>query len=134
LFLAAPQSQTRVPALQASLVSSGQRYGLVSPHIYVPVADIDQNYAATGKYSVSCLLGYMTCSLMKVKLGFGGKSRQSSGSKSEPNKKLEQMRIKELIQGPSRTEDRLYALVARVSGYRSRGPGSISAATRFSEK
>jgi hypothetical protein len=134
LSLAAPQSQARVPALQASLVSRGQRYGLVSPHIYVPVADIDQNYAATGKYSLSCLLGYMMCSLVKVKRGFGGKSHPFSGSKSEPNNKLERMRIEELIQGPSRTEDRLCGLVDRVPGYRSRGRGSISDITRFSEK
>jgi hypothetical protein len=59
LFLAAPRSEARIPAsagvrpaLQASLVAGGQRSGLVSSHIYVPVADIDQNYAATGKYSV----------------------------------------------------------------------------------
>jgi hypothetical protein len=30
--------------------------------------------------------------------------------------------------------DRLYGLVVTVSGYRSRGPGSITGATRFSEK
>jgi hypothetical protein len=30
--------------------------------------------------------------------------------------------------------DRLCGLVVRVPGYRSRGPGSISCATRFSEK
>jgi hypothetical protein len=30
--------------------------------------------------------------------------------------------------------DRLCGLVVRVSGYRSRGPGSIRGATRFSEK
>jgi hypothetical protein len=30
--------------------------------------------------------------------------------------------------------DRLCELVARVPGYRSRGPGSIPGATRFSEK
>jgi hypothetical protein len=32
------------------------------------------------------------------------------------------------------TTDRLYGLVVRVSGYRSRNPGSIPATTRFSEK
>jgi hypothetical protein len=32
------------------------------------------------------------------------------------------------------TPDRLYYLVFRVPGYRSRGPGSILGATRFSEK
>lgn len=59
VFLAAPRSQDRIPAStgvrpasQASLVADGQRSGLVSSHIYVPVADIDQNYAATSKYSV----------------------------------------------------------------------------------
>jgi hypothetical protein len=31
-------------------------------------------------------------------------------------------------------KDRLCGLVVRVSGYRSRGPGSIPGATRFSEK
>jgi hypothetical protein len=31
-------------------------------------------------------------------------------------------------------EDRLCVLVARVPGYRSRAPGSILGATRFSEK
>jgi hypothetical protein len=31
-------------------------------------------------------------------------------------------------------EDRLYGLVVGVPGYRSRGPGSIPSATRFSEK
>jgi hypothetical protein len=31
-------------------------------------------------------------------------------------------------------EDRLSDLVSRVSGYKSRGPGSISGSTRFSEK
>jgi hypothetical protein len=31
-------------------------------------------------------------------------------------------------------KDRLSGLVVRVSGYRSRGPGSISCATRFSKK
>jgi hypothetical protein len=31
-------------------------------------------------------------------------------------------------------DDRLCSLVARVAGYRSRGPGSIPRATRFSEK
>jgi hypothetical protein len=30
--------------------------------------------------------------------------------------------------------DSLYGLVVRISGYRSRGPGSIPDATRFSEK
>jgi hypothetical protein len=30
--------------------------------------------------------------------------------------------------------DRLYVLVVRVPGYRSRGPGSNPGATRFSEK
>jgi hypothetical protein len=30
--------------------------------------------------------------------------------------------------------DRLHCLVVRVPGYRSRGPGSIHGATRFSEK
>jgi hypothetical protein len=30
--------------------------------------------------------------------------------------------------------DRLFGLVARVPGYRSRGPGLIPGATRFSEK
>jgi hypothetical protein len=30
--------------------------------------------------------------------------------------------------------DRLCGLVVRVPGYRSRGPGSISGATRFTEK
>jgi hypothetical protein len=30
--------------------------------------------------------------------------------------------------------DGLYGLVVRVPGYRSRGPGSIPGATRFSEK
>jgi hypothetical protein len=30
--------------------------------------------------------------------------------------------------------DRLCGLVVRVLGYRSRGPGSIAGATRFSEK
>jgi hypothetical protein len=57
--LVAPHSQDRIPAstgvrpaLQASLVADGQRSGIVSPHIHVPVADIDQKYAATGKYSV----------------------------------------------------------------------------------
>jgi hypothetical protein len=35
---------------------------------------------------------------------------------------------------PSSAVDRLYGLVVRVSGYRSRGPGSIPGATRFSEK
>jgi hypothetical protein len=30
--------------------------------------------------------------------------------------------------------DRLYGLVVRVPGYRSRGPGTIPGATRFSEK
>jgi hypothetical protein len=57
LFPVAPRSQEPIPAstgvkpaLQAALVADGQRSGLVSSHIYVPVADIDQNYAATGKY------------------------------------------------------------------------------------
>jgi hypothetical protein len=31
-------------------------------------------------------------------------------------------------------KDRRFGLVARVSGYRSRGPGSIPGASRFSEK
>jgi hypothetical protein len=31
-------------------------------------------------------------------------------------------------------EDRLCGLVVRVSGYGSKGPGSITGATRFSEK
>jgi hypothetical protein len=31
-------------------------------------------------------------------------------------------------------DDRLCGLVVRVPGYRSKGPGSISGATRFSEK
>jgi hypothetical protein len=30
--------------------------------------------------------------------------------------------------------DRLYGLVVRVPGYRSRGPGSIPGSTRFSDK
>jgi hypothetical protein len=34
----------------------------------------------------------------------------------------------------SNIEDRLCGLVARVPGYRSRGPGSVPGATRFSEK
>jgi hypothetical protein len=33
-----------------------------------------------------------------------------------------------------RNADRLCGLVVRVPGYRSRGPGSILGATRFSEK
>jgi hypothetical protein len=59
VFLAAPRSQDRIPAstgvrpaLQAALIAGGQRSGLASSHIYVPVADIDQKYAATGKYCV----------------------------------------------------------------------------------
>lgn len=59
VVLAPPRSQDRIPAstgvrpaVQVALVAEGQRSGLVSPHIYVPVADIDQKYAATGKYSV----------------------------------------------------------------------------------
>jgi hypothetical protein len=32
------------------------------------------------------------------------------------------------------TEDRLCGLVVRVPGYRSRGPGAIPGAIRFSEK
>jgi hypothetical protein len=32
------------------------------------------------------------------------------------------------------SEDRLCALVVRVPGYKSRGPGSIPGTTRFSEK
>jgi hypothetical protein len=42
-------------ALQAPLVGGAQHHrlpGLVSPHIHVPVAEIDQKYAATGKFSV----------------------------------------------------------------------------------
>jgi hypothetical protein len=34
----------------------------------------------------------------------------------------------------SYVEDRLYGLVVRVPDYRSRGPGSIPSAARFSEK
>jgi hypothetical protein len=37
------------------------------------------------------------------------------------------MDIKEIV-------DRLCGLVVRVLGYRSRGPGPVSGATRFSEK
>jgi hypothetical protein len=35
---------------------------------------------------------------------------------------------------PEDREDRLCGLVDRVTAYRSRGPGSIPGATRFSEK
>jgi hypothetical protein len=34
----------------------------------------------------------------------------------------------------TKRKDRLCGLVVRVPGYRSRGPGSIPGATRFSEK
>jgi hypothetical protein len=39
-----------------------------------------------------------------------------------------------LIAGSLGIGDRLYGLVVRVPGYRSRGPGSIPGAIRFSEK
>jgi hypothetical protein len=40
----------------------------------------------------------------------------------------------EFIYGMFKNVDRLCGLVVRVPGYRSRGPGSISGTTRFSEK
>jgi hypothetical protein len=39
-----------------------------------------------------------------------------------------------IFEGISHLSDRLCDLVVRVPGYRSRGPGSIPDATRFSEK
>jgi hypothetical protein len=35
---------------------------------------------------------------------------------------------------PSVQTDRLFGVVARVPGYRSRGPGSVTGVTKFSEK
>jgi hypothetical protein len=44
-------ASTRVrPALRAALLPGVQHPGLVSSHIQVPVAAIDQKYAATGKF------------------------------------------------------------------------------------
>jgi hypothetical protein len=40
------------PALRAALLPGVHHRGLVSSHIHVPVADIDQKYAATGKFPV----------------------------------------------------------------------------------
>jgi hypothetical protein len=42
--------------------------------------------------------------------------------------------LKKILPLASRLSDRLCGLVVRVTGYRSRGPGSILGATRFSEK
>jgi hypothetical protein len=47
-----PASTHVRPALRAALLPSVKHPGLVSSHIHVPVADIDQKYAATGKFPV----------------------------------------------------------------------------------
>jgi hypothetical protein len=47
-----PASTHVRPALRAALLPGIQHPGLVSAHIQVPVADIDQKYASTGKFPV----------------------------------------------------------------------------------
>jgi hypothetical protein len=44
------------------------------------------------------------------------------------------VRVQDLTEIWIVVDDRLCGLVARVPGYRSRGPGSIPGATRFSER
>lgn len=52
-----PASTHVRPALRAALLSGVQHPGLVSSHIKVPVAVIDQKYAATGKFPVQHIGG-----------------------------------------------------------------------------
>jgi len=57
--LNASHKQAQIPAstqvrtaLRAALLPGVQHVGLVSPHVQVPVAVIDQKYAATGKFPI----------------------------------------------------------------------------------
>jgi hypothetical protein len=60
-------------------------------------------------------------------------SQKENCDKRRPNKNVVALETS-IKQGTALSSDRLCGLVVRVPGYRSRGPGSIPVATRFSEK
>jgi hypothetical protein len=64
----------------------------------------------------------------------GGSQRQVAGSCDRSDEPLDSIKGKTLFENLATISNCLCGLVIRVPGYRSRGPGSIPGATRYSEK